>query len=190
MTIKTELMDSLIIAKKEFKILSRKKALLIPLVLFPIIMIVFFGYGMGGTVKDAPILIINDDTGRASNSLVQEIGSYTAKYDGNPMFSVTYTKDMSQSEAESKIDAGMYKGVLIIPPDYSDNIEKNESMALTLLTDSSDVTTSGVIINFMRQLLAKTGSITLNVPNIYGNLEYLDFLIPGVIALTVFMGSV
>ncbi len=190
MTIKTELMDSLIIAKKEFKILSRKKALLIPLVLFPIIMIVFFGYGMGGTVKDAPILIINDDTGRASSSLVQEIGSYTAKYDGNPMFSVTYTKDMSQSEAESKIDAGMYKGVLIIPPDYSDNIEKNESMSLTLLTDSSDVTTSGVIINFMRQLLAKTGSITLNVPNIYGNLEYLDFLIPGVIALTVFMGSV
>jgi len=47
MTIKTELRDSLIVAKKEFKILSRKKALIIPLVLFPIIMIVFFGYGMG-----------------------------------------------------------------------------------------------------------------------------------------------
>lgn len=190
MTIAAELTDSLVIAKKEFKILSRKKALLIPLVLFPIIMIVFFGYGMGGTVKDAPILIINDDTGRASSSLVQGIGSYTAKYDGNPMFSVTYTKDMSQSEAESKIDAGIYKGVLIIPPDYSDSVAKNESMTLTLLTDSSDVTTSSAIINFMRQLLAKTGSIALNVPNIYGNLEYLDFLIPGVIALTVFMGSV
>ena len=79
MTIKTELMDSLIVAKKEFKILFRKKALVIPLVLFPIIMIVFFGYGMGGTVKNAPILIVNDDTGRASSSLVQEIGSYTAQ---------------------------------------------------------------------------------------------------------------
>ena len=105
MTIKTEFMDSLIVAKKEFVILSRKKALLIPLMLFPIIMIVFFGFGMGGTVKNAPILVINDDTGRASSSLVQEIGSYTPKFDGKPMFSVTYTKDMSQSEAESKIDA-------------------------------------------------------------------------------------
>ena len=190
MTIKTELKDSLIIAKKEFIILSRKKGLLIPLMLFPIVMIVFFGYGMGGAVKDSPFLIINDDTGRASSSLVQEIGSYTAKYDGNPMFSVTYTKDMSQSEAESKIDAGMYKGVLIIPPDYSDSVAKNESMTLTLLTDSADVTTSNVIINFMGQLVAKTGSIILNIPNIYGNLEYLDFLTPGVIALTVFMGSV
>lgn len=190
MTIKTELRDSLIVAKKEFKILSRKKALIIPLVLFPIIMIVFFGYGMGGTVKNAPILIVNDDTGRVSNSLVQEIGSYTGKYDGNPMFSVTYTKDMSQSEAESKIDAGMYKGVLLIPPDYSDSIVKNESTNLTLLTDTSDTTTSSTIINFMKQLLAKTGSVSLNIPNVYGNLEYLDFLIPGVIALTVFMGSV
>jgi len=190
MTIMTELTDSLIIAKKEFKILSRKKALLIPLVLFPIIMIVFFGYGMGGTVKNAPILIINDDTGRASSSLVHEIGSYTAKYDGNPMFSVTYTKDMSQPEAESKINAGMYKGILIIPPDYSDSVAKNESTTLTLLTDSADVTTSGLIISFMSQLVAKTGSTILNIPNIYGNLAFLDFLTPGVIALTVFMGSV
>lgn len=190
MTIKTELMDSLIVAKKEFKILFRKKALIIPLVLFPIIMIVFFGYGMGGTVKEAPILIVNDDTGRASSSLVQEIGSFTEKYNGDPMFSVTYTKDMSQSEAESKINDGMYKGVLIIPPEYSERATKNESTTLTLLTDSSDTTTSSIIVNYMRQLLSNTGSVSLNIPNIYGNLEYLDFLIPGVIALTVFMGSV
>ena len=190
MTIKTEFMDSLVVAKKEFVVLSRKKALLIPLVLFPIIMIVFFGFGMGGTVKNAPILIVNSDTGRASNSLVQEIGSYTAKYNGNPMFSVTYSKDMSQSEAESKINAGMYKGILMIPSDYSESVAKNKSKTLTLLTDSADVTTSGLIISFMRQLVAEAGSIILIVPNIYGHLEYLDFLTPGVIALTVFMGSV
>ena len=183
MTIKTELMDSLIVAKKEFKVLFRKKWLVIPLFLFPIIMIVFFGYGMGGTVKNSPILIVNDDTGRASNSLIQEIGSYTPKYDANPMFSVTYTKDMSQSEAESKINDGIYKGVLLIPNNYSDSIAKNESTSLTLLTDSSDTATSQTIINFIRQLLSKTGSVILNIPNIYGNLEYLDFLTPGVIAL-------
>jgi len=190
MTIKTELIDSLIVAKKEFKILSRKKMLIVPLILFPIIMIVFFGYGMGGTVKNAPILIVNDDTGRASSSLVQEIGNYTSKYNGDPMFSVTYTKDMSQSEAESKINNGLYKGVLLIPPDYSDKIAKNESTGLTLLTDSSDTTTSSIIVNFINQLLSKKGLVALYIPNMYGDLAYLDFLIPGVIALTVFMGSV
>lgn len=190
MTLRTELLDSLIVAKKEFKILFRKKALIVPLVLFPIIMIVFFSYGMGGAVKNAPILIVNDDTGRASSSLVQEIGNYSEKYGGDPMFSVTYTKDMSQSEAENKINDGVYKGVLIIPPEYSDSLAKNESTTLTLLTDSSDTTTSGIIVNYMRQLLSKKGLVSLNIPSLYGNMEYLDFLIPGVIALTVFMGSV
>jgi ABC-2 type transport system permease protein len=190
MVLKTELKHAWIITIKEFRQLSRKKALLIPLILFPIIMIVFFGYGMGGTVKNAPILIVNDDTGIASNSLVQGIGSYTPKYDGNPMFSITYTKDMSQSEAGSKIDSGLYKAVLLIPSDYSNRIAKNESVTLTLLTDSSDTTTSGIIVNFMREFFAKTGSVSLNIPNIYGDLEYLDFLTPAVIALTVFMGSV
>jgi ABC-2 type transport system permease protein len=106
------------------------------------------------------------------------------------MFRVTYTKDMSQSEAKTKIDAGMYKAILLIPHDYSDLIENNETVTLTLLTDSSDTTTSGIIVSFMDQMAAGMGLIYMDVPAIYGNLEYLDFLTPAVIALTIFMGSV
>ncbi|WP_292471571.1 ABC transporter permease [Methanolobus sp.] len=190
MTIMTELRHAWIITVKEFRQLSRNKALMVPLFLFPIIMIIFFGYGMGGTVKNAPILIVNDDTGIASNALIQEIGSYTASYNGNPMFKMTYTKDMAQAEAESKIDAGMYKAILLIPHDYSERLAQNENVTLTLLTDSSDTTTSGIIVGFMRQILSRAGPVGLEIPNIYGNLEYLDFLTPAVIALTIFMGSV
>jgi ABC-2 type transport system permease protein len=196
MTIKTELIDSLAVAEKEFKILSRRKGVIIPLLLFPLVMMIFFGYGMGGTLKDSPFLIVDSDTGKASSSLVQEIGSYTPKYDSYPMFSVTYSKDMSQSEAESKINAGIYKGALIIPADFSDNLAKNQSTTLTLLTDSSDTTASVSIINTIKQLLTTTGLlkitglVSLNIPNIYGSLEYLDFLTPGIIALTIFFGSV
>jgi ABC-2 type transport system permease protein len=196
MTIKTELIDSLAVAEKEFKILSRRKGVLIPMLLFPLVMMIFFGFGMGGTLRDSPFLIVNSDTGKASSSLVQEIGSYTTKYDSYPMFSVTYTQDMSQSEAESKINAGIYKGALIIPADFSDNLAKNQSTTLTLLTDSSDTTASVSIINTIKQLLTTTGLlkvtglVSLNIPNIYGSLEYLDFLTPGIIALTIFFGSI
>lgn len=192
MSIKSELRKSWIIMIKEFKQIFRKKALMIPLFLFPIIMIVFFGYGMGGTVKNVEILIVNDDTGTASNSLVQEIGTFIPKFGEEKMFSITYTKDLSQSQAQSKIDAGLYKAVLIIPNDYSERLAKNESVTLTLLTDSSDTTSSGIIINFMRQLFSGTGNslVSLSIPDIYGKLEYLDFLTPAVIALTVFFGTV
>ena len=175
---------------KEFKQILRKKTFMVPMFLFPIVMIIFFGYGMGGTIKNANILIINDDTGTASSSLVQGIGSFIPGYGDVKMFSTTYTKDMGQSEAEEKINAGLYKAVLMIPRDYSERIEKNESITLTLLTDSSDTTSSGIIINFMRQMLEKPGNVSLNIPNIYGKLQYIDFLTPAVIALTVFFGTI
>jgi ABC-2 type transport system permease protein len=190
MDLKNELRKSWIIMIKEFKQIFRKKVLIIPLFMFPIIMIIFFGYGMGGTVKNVAILIINDDTGTASSSIVHEIGSYIPKYGDVKMFSITYTKDMAQSEAERQIDTGLYKAVLIIPQDYSERVAKKESVTLTLLTDASDTTSTGIIINFMKQLLAKTGSVSLKIPDIYGKLEYLDFLTPAVIALTVFFGTV
>ncbi len=190
--LKNELRKSWIIMVKESKQILRKKAFIIPMFMFPIVMIVFFGYGMGGTVKNADILIINDDTGTASNPFVQEIGNYIPKYGETKMFSLTYTKEMSQSEAEREIDAGFYKAVLIIPHDYSERVAKNESVTLTLLTDASDTTSSGIIINFMKQLFAGNGgsSVSLDIPNIYGKLEYLDFLTPAVIALTVFFGTI
>lgn len=193
MNIKSELKKSWIITAKEFRQIFRKKVLIVPLFMFPIVMIVFFGYGMGGTVKHADMLIINDDTGVGSNSIVQEIGSYIPKDSDVKMFSVTYTKDMAQSEAETKINAGEYKAVLIIPQDFSERRAKNESVTLTLLTDQSDTTSTGIIVEVMKQLLAKSqveSSILLNVPEIYGSLKYLDFLAPAVIALTVFFGTV
>jgi len=192
MDLKKELRKSWIIMIKEFRQILRKKAFMIPMFMFPIVMIVFFGYGMGGSIKNADILIVNDDTGTASSSLVQEIGSFIPKYGDVKMFSITYTKDMGQSEAEGEINAGTYKAVLIIPPDYSERVAKNESVTLTLLTDSSDTTSSGIIINFMKQLFAGTPSslVTLKIPDIYGKLEYIDFLTPAVIALTVFIGTI
>jgi ABC-2 type transport system permease protein len=190
MNLKTELRKSWIIMIKEFRQILRKKAFMIPMFMFPIVMIIFFGYGMGGTIKNADILVINDDTGTASSSLVQEIGSFIPNYGDVKMFSVTYTKDMGQSEAEGEIHAGLYKAVLIIPQDYSELVAKNESVTLTLLTDSSDTTSSGIIINFMKQLLANPGNVSLNIPNIYGKLQYIDFLTPAVIALTVFFGTI
>lgn len=193
LNLKRELKNSWIIMIKESRQLFRKKILVVPLFVFPIVMIVFFGYGMGGTVNHVSLLVINDDTGTLSNSLVNEIGIFIPKNSDIEMFDITYTKDMAQSEAEAKINAGEYKAVLLIPQDYSDNLKKNEIATLTLLTDQSDTTSSGIIVEIMKQILAKSqaGSpILLNVPEIYGSLKYIDFLTPAVIALTVFFGTV
>ncbi|HMB45787.1 MAG TPA: ABC transporter permease [Candidatus Methanoperedens sp.] len=192
MNIKRELKNSRIIMIKEFKQLFRKKVLFVPLFIFPIVMIVFFGYGMGGSVNNVGMLIVNNDMGVSSNALIQELGTFIPKNSDNKMFEITYTKDMAQSEAEDKINSGQFKAVLIIPADYSNSLAKNEKPEVILLTDQSDTTSSGIIIETMNRILSESqpGTILLVVPDIYGNLKYIDFLTPAVIALTVFFGTV
>jgi len=79
MNIKRELKNSRIIMIKEFKQLFRKKVLFVPLFIFPIVMIVFFGYGMGGSVNNVGMLIVNNDMGVSSNTLIQELGTFIPK---------------------------------------------------------------------------------------------------------------
>lgn len=190
MTLKKDLRHAWIIMLKEFKLIFRKKELFISLFLFPIVMIVFFSYGMGGDIVNAPILIVNNDLGTDSLSIIENLAAYTSNYDGAPMFSLTHTKDMSQSVAQSKIDDGLYKAVLIIPHEYSLNLGVNKTVNIILLTDTSDTTTSNIIVNFMRQFFSKSGLVSLIIPNIYGNLAYKDYLTPAIIAFVVFLGAV
>lgn len=191
--IRDELKKSWIITIKEFRQIFRKRILIIPLFIFPLVMIVFFGYGMGGTVNHVHMLIVNDDTGMHSTPLVKEIVNFIPPDNDVKMFDITYSKDISQSEGESRINIAEYQAILFIPHDFSELIERNEQVTLTLLTDQSDTTSSSIIVNTIGQILSKghTNTTTfLEVPKIYGSLRYLDFLTPAVIALTVFFGTV
>jgi ABC-2 type transport system permease protein len=191
--IRDELKKSWIITIKEFRQIFRKRILIIPLFIFPIVMIVFFGYGMGGTVNHVDMLIVNDDTGTHSTPLVKEIVNFIPPDNDVKMFDITYSKDISQSEGKSRINVGEYQAILFIPHDFSELIERNEQVTLTLLTDQSDTTSSSIIVNTIGQILSKDHTNTttfLEVPKIYGSLRYLDFLTPAVIALTVFFGTV
>lgn len=190
MNVKTDVKHASIIALKDLKQYFRKKEVLIPMYLFPLIMIVFFSYGMGNEINDASILIVNNDLGYESGPLISNLSNFVTKYNNDPLFSMTYSKDISQSTAESQVQKGIYKAVLIIPSDFSNNVHNNKSTDFILVTDAADVTTSQIIENIIKQFFNKPDSIKIVVPEIYDDLEYKDFLTPAIIGLVVFIGAI
>lgn len=190
MSIKTDIHNAFIIAAKDLKQYFRKKEVLIPMYLFPLIMIVFFSYGMGNEINDASILIVNNDLGHESDPFISNLSNFVTKYNNDPLFSVTYSKDMSQSVAKSKIQKGIYKAILIIPNEFSTNLNTNKITNLILLTDSSDVTTSQTIVNIIKQFFNEPNSIKIIVPEIYEELKYKDFLTPAILGLVIFIGTI
>ncbi len=54
--------------KKDLLVLWRHKPRLISILLFPIIMITLFGYGMGGTLENIPVVVVEQSHGQVTDA--------------------------------------------------------------------------------------------------------------------------
>ncbi len=201
--------------KKDLLVLWRHKPRLISLFLFPIIMITLFGYGMGGTLNNVPVVVVDQSQGPLTDATLTAIK-------GNTLYDV---KDITSDPAKGLQDVqnGMAKAAIILPTDY-DNLNTTSQKSIVVDVDSSDQLAASAIIpatqgifNGINQQVAVqklqntsavavttnqvTGSsgnpfqsilntINLQINKLYGNITYLDFLVPAIIGMTVLFGCV
>jgi ABC-2 type transport system permease protein len=145
------------------------------------------------------------------------VSNYSNFYDGLyaqlNATEVINVKIISHEEAADEealweyIDEKTVKSVLVIPEHYSEHlaiaiVNNDASMAdnLTLLLDQSEAQRNGVIISVINQLAGLSNLVLANGSNfirteepiniIQEDFEFIDFFLPGVIALTVMTNSV
>jgi len=192
--------------KKEWISLRRHPERLFFILIFPIIMILLFGYGMGGELTNLPIVIATQSEGALSDATI-EIFENTKIYNVVEVTSdVNYAKEM--------VDSGKVKGAIILPSDY-DSLTSNQKQ-VNFYIDSSDQMASQTLIPateaiFQKIALEQTSKatmstenaqvnpsiessinsfkslISLNVDKIYGDIKYIDFLVPAVLGMTIMM---
>jgi ABC-2 type transport system permease protein len=203
--------------KKDLLVLWRHKPRLISLFLFPIIMIVLFGYGMGGTINNIPVVVVDQSQGPLTDATLSAIK-------GNTLYDV---KDITSDPTKGLQDVqnGMVKAAIILPTDY-DNLNTTSQKSIVVDVDSSDQMAAGVIIpategifNGINQQIAVQklqanstsavavttnqvagsagnpfqsilNTVNLQINKLYGNISYLDFLVPAIIGMTVLFGCV
>ena len=185
--------------KKDLLELWRHKVQFVSLILFPIMMIALCGWGMGGTVEHTPVLIVKQTSGDVTDQVINAIKS-----------DETYNiKDITNdvSKAKEEVDNGEAKAAIILSSDFEESNHKN----VVLYIDSSDQLTTQTLVPTtqkiistlseqinMQQMSAQTKTnplastaqtIKLQINKIYGKIDYIDFLLPGVLAMTMFMSS-
>lgn len=198
--------------KKEWISLKRHPSRLVAIIVFPIIMILLFGYGMGGDLENLSIVVVAQDDGALTNSTLDIIKSMD-------IYHVIDIID-DADDAKKMVDKGEVKAAIILPSNYDSNT--NNQKAVTLYIDSSDqmatqtlVPTTEALFNEIsaKQSAALTtsyskvvtenattnknmitssidnikSSIALQVNKIYGDIKYIDFLVPAVLAMTIMM---
>ena len=186
--------------KKDLLTLWRHKVQFASLILFPILMIALCGWGMGGTVENTPVVIVKQTAGEITDQTINAI-----KVDKT--FEV---KDIlsDPDEAKKMVDNGEAKSAIILSADYESEGKRNA----ILYIDSSDQMTTQMVVPTTQRIFASLSeqiemskvesayqntdrvtavkqAIKLQINKIYGEIEYIDFLLPGVLAMTMFMSS-
>lgn len=211
--------------KKDLLVLWRHKPRLFSIILFPIIMITLFGYGMGGTLENIPVVIVEQSHGQVTDATLNAMKGMSL-YD---IKEITTDPD----KGKQMVQSGQVKAAIILPANY-DNMDDSKPKSVLIHVDSSDqMATSAVVpatqalfnqisnqiavqklqamnltpsqsvatstiqtqqnnvqvtqpqpINFQNIM----NSINFQINKLYGDIAYIDFLVPAVIGMTVLFG--
>jgi ABC-2 type transport system permease protein len=180
----------LAVAERDLRRFMRNRVLMVPMVLMPIIYLIILGKSMGGDLHDLPVAIVNQDHGSAAASVQQRL---ITLQQSREVFRVSNEPDATV--AVQRLRQGTYKAVVIVPAEFSAALARGEAAPLGVVVDNTDNTSANVIEGELRRAMAGLGGmrsaetrvgVDVQRVDVYGHKEFMQYLVPGVIALALF----
>lgn len=164
-------------------------------VVMPLIYLVILGNAFQGKLTKLPLAVVNLDPGPSSRRLMEGLRALTA---GPNTFIITTMKD--QRAAVTAVRDGVFKAALIIPKEFSKHIIISDKAEIGLFVDNTDSisaeTVRGAVEGALRSVreeyvpIREKGEKTyLRSMDLYKKVDYDQSLIPGVVIMAIFLGT-
>jgi ABC-2 type transport system permease protein len=183
----------LAVAERDLRRFRRNTKLLIPMVMMPIVYLIVLGTSMGGDLHDLPVALVIQDGGAAAVDVQNRIRTLA---ETRELFRLSSEPD--PVTAVNRLRQGAYKAVVIVPAGFSEDRSRGEAASLGIVVDNTDNTAAGVIEAEITRALAGSrvadGAVASAVApgvhvervDVYGHKVFMQYLVPGVIALALF----
>ncbi|MDO8426938.1 MAG: ABC transporter permease [Deltaproteobacteria bacterium] len=162
--------------------------------LMPIIYLVILGNSFQGELKNLPLAVVDLDGGPYAIRVMELLRSLEA---GPKTLKVQRVSD--QGFAMSGLRQGVFKAVLVIPPDFSRDVSRGARSELGLFLDNAETISAnsvqGAVLRALPELTRKYVSVReqrrtyLRDIEIYRKIDYDQTLIPGVVIMAIFLGA-
>lgn len=173
----------------------RNPASLFSAVLLPVIYLLILGNALQGPLKGLRLGVVKLDDGPQARALM---GALQAVENGPRTFVVVPLDDTDQGQAALR--AGDLSGLLVIPPDFSRDASRGLTAPAGLQLDNVDAVAAQALqasvsgaVQSLRQPFVRLeqhlGQPELRPLELYPKVDYDTSLIPGVVVLSIFMGS-
>jgi len=184
------------IARKEFIQIRRDKATTYMVFVFPVMMLVLYGFGIRYDVKSVPMTVYDQDG-------TQESRQYIERFAHSPYFDVRHYVS-NYRDLQRDIDRGEARIGLVVSVDFSRQIASRREAVVQVIVDGGDNNTATIAMNYVSQItqgyssaimvqqmeaLLRQSNLTVPAievePRIWfnPNLESVQFVVPGVIAI-------
>jgi ABC-2 type transport system permease protein len=130
------------VARMEFIHVLRDWRSLFLAIAIPMVLILLFGYALTLDLKNVPTVIWDQSRTPESRELL-------SLFDGSPYFSIRGFYE-GYPPLQREIDAGKTMVALVIPGDFAEKIRAGRTVAVQVIVDGSDATTSRLAATYTR----------------------------------------
>ncbi len=178
----------LALMKKEFLQVMRDPNMLRMIFLMPIIQLVVLGYAINTDVKDIHTIVYDYDRSELSREFVRSLSAGEYFRIEAPEYPVL---DAARGFTENR-----YTAALIIPEDFSENIDRRLPADVALIVDGTNANSAAITVGyagiiagqFSRKVAGMSSPITMRQKMMYNpESESVNFMVPGLVALLLTM---
>ena len=182
----------LAIIEREMRKFFRSPALMMVSMIFPLVQLIVLGNAFGGKIKDARVGLVDQDGGTQALKIREAFDSVRANM--RTFEPVYYNND---KQAMEDVRNGKIQGAVVIPPQYSRRVYEHSQRRIALIVDNSDNFMSSTLEDELTQITNALNNPTveprmlqqtvLQIVELYPYIEYMKYLLPGSIALAMFV---
>src|ERR1700727_2385123 len=178
--------------ERDLRKFFRSPALMMTSMVFPLMQLIVLGYAFGGKVVGVRVAVVDLDHSVESRK-VREMFEGIAT--GPKTFKIVQYDSLS--EATHDLQTGKVRGLVVIPHDFSRRFYQRDRPRIAFTEDNTDQFISSAILERVQQMVQDLntpdvaprlpGSIGLDTVEIYPYVPYIQYLLAGSIALSVFV---
>ena len=182
------------IIERDLRRFRRSPTLIVVSMVLPLVQLLVMGYAFGGKVKHLEVGVVNRDHHVAALRIKEMLGAVTA---GAGTFATVDYHD--RGAAMRDLRNGKISGVIDIPPHFSRKVLSGANPHLALIEDNTDQFSSSALASSLTSLLAaynaksipprQGDAATLSVVEVYPYVPYIQYLLPGIIVLAIFVSA-
>jgi len=180
------------IVERDLRKFFRSPALMMAAMVFPLVQLIVLGNAFGGKIRDAKLGIVNQDGGPQAIRVIEALRAVQSN--ARTFKPVVYNdpQKMVNDIRDGDLNAG-----LVIPPQFSRDVYEQARPRIGLVLDNTDNFMTSTFEQSLGDLVNSLNApdvqprvvqkAALDVVELYPYIEYMKYLLPGSIALAMFV---